>query len=137
MKAMKTTLIIFFLGIQSSYSENREEPIEGFADTVQWVITDERVWRIRTYAVDQDVHVHLVAKEIDPSIDYVTLAQANVEKHYGDVLNGKVILHSDKGVPGIEAHLVRHGLGAHLNMGQNGMLFWSPEGTDYRTRSHP
>lgn len=134
---MKTTLIIFLLGIQSSYAENSEEPVEGFADTIQWVVTDERVWRIRTYAMDQDVHVHLVAKEIDPSIDYVTLAQENVEKHYGDVLEGKVILQSDNGVPEIEAGLVRHGLDAHLNVGASGMLFWSPEGTDYRTRSHP
>ena len=133
---MKTTLVIFFLGIQSSYAENREESVEGFADTIQWVITEERVWRIRTYAVDQDVHVYLIAKEIDPSVDYVSLAQQNTEKHYGDVYEQMLILQSATGAPGIEAGLVRHRMDAHLNIGANGLLFWSPKGTDYRTRSH-
>lgn len=134
---MKTTLIIFFLGIQSSYSENKEERVEGFGDTVQWVISEDQVWRVRTYSIDEDVHLHLVASKRDPAVDYVALAHSNTEKHYGDVLESELTLESNDGPSGIEAGLTVNGLDAHLNIAPNGAFFWSPIGTSYSTKSQP
>lgn len=134
---MKTTLIIFFLGIQSSYSDNREEQVAGFGDTVQWLITEDQVWRVRTYALDEDVHVHLVASKRDPALDYVALAHSNTETHYGDVLEREVTLHSNEGASGIVANLTENGLDAHLNKAASGLFFWSPIGSRYSTKSQP
>lgn len=134
---MKTTLIIFFLGVQSSYSDNKEELVEGFGDTVQWVIAEDQVWRVRTYSMDEDVHVHLVASERDPAVDYAALARSNTEKHYGDVLEREMTLQSNDGPSGIEAGLIANGLDAHLNIAPSGVFFWSPIGTTYSTKSQP
>jgi hypothetical protein len=134
---MKTTLIIFFLGIQSSYSDNREERVEGFGDTVQWLIAEDQVWRVRTYALDEDVHVYLVASKRDLAVDYVALAHSNTEKHYGDVLEREVTLYSNDGTSGIEAGLTENGLDAHLNKAPSGLFFWSPIGTKYSAKSQP
>lgn len=55
---MKTVLVIFFLSVQSSYSGNTEIAAtpESF-DTVQFYESNGSVWRIKTYAQDEDVHL--------------------------------------------------------------------------------
>ena len=54
---MNSTLVIFFLSVQSSYTSNTEAPAtEGAFDTVQFYGGESGCWRIKTYATDQDVH---------------------------------------------------------------------------------
>lgn len=54
---MNSTLVIFFLSVQSSYAENTEaDATEDAFDTVQFYESERGSWRIKTYAVDQDVH---------------------------------------------------------------------------------
>jgi hypothetical protein len=72
---MKATLVIFFLTVQSSYSDNSEEAAtEQAFDTVQFFQSENSGWRIRTYARDQDVHVWSLGKQV---VDIVALARTN------------------------------------------------------------
>ena len=56
--ATKGTLIIGVLTVESSYAQNSERPSRGVPDTVQFWIDPGGAWRIRTYAIDHDIHPH-------------------------------------------------------------------------------
>ena len=132
---MNARLIIFILTAQSSYSANTEEPATSEAfDTVQFFESDSGAWRIKTYATDQDVHVWSLGNEVE---DIVALARSNTEKHYGDVLAGSYILKSETGIDGLRKELTERGLSTHLEISDSGFVFWTPEGTRYRTKSQP
>lgn len=78
---MRGTLLLAVLNIQSSYSRNIEESFDGSSgvpDTLQWWITPESAWRIKTYALDHDIHTHSVAAQPD----FIELARSNNRKHY-------------------------------------------------------
>lgn len=51
-------LIVGLLIIQSSFIENYEKEAENVPDTVQFWLTNESAWRIRTYAPDHDIHIY-------------------------------------------------------------------------------
>ena len=93
---MKTVLVIFFLSVQSSYSDNTESPATDEAfDTVQFFASDGVSWRIKTYATDQDVHIWSLGPDVS---DIVALARANTEKHYGDVLTEGYVIETEHGL---------------------------------------
>jgi hypothetical protein len=132
---MKIVLVIFFLSIQSSYSQDTEvAATEQAFDTVQFLATDSGAWRIRTYASDEDVHVWSIGASTN---DVVELARSNTEKHFGDVLSKRYILESDDGIEGLRLELKERGLPNNLEQSKSGFLFWAPEGTNYRSKSTP
>ena len=132
---MNARLVIFFLTVQSSYSSNMEEPATDDAfDTVQFFESDTASWRIKTYAMDQDVHVWALGNNVE---DIVSLARSNTEKHYGDVLSEGYILESASGIDGLCRELADRGLSTHLEISDAGFVFWAPEGTRYSTKSKP
>ena len=96
-------------------------------------ITAMICWRIKTYAMDRDVHAWNIGK-VD---DLVALARANTERHYGDVLTEGYILKSESGLDGIRTELAERGLDPHLEVATAGVAFWAPEGTTYRSKSRP
>src|SRR6185369_9687356 len=126
---MKAVHVIFFLAVRSSYSRNVEvEATETEFDTVQFHCGGGDCWRVKTYAMDQDVHAWNIGKVED----LVALAHANTEKHYGDSLTEGYILKSDSGLDGIRSELVDRGLDDHLEVSNQGFAFWVPAGTTYR-----
>ena len=133
---MNATLVIFFLTVQSSYSADAESAAtDDIFDTVQFYESEAAgAWRIKTYATDQDVHVWSIGKNIE---DIVALARSNTEKHYGDVLGEGYILKSTTGLEGLRNELASRGLSTHLEVSDAGFLFWTPEGTHYRSKSRP
>ena len=133
---MNATLVIFFLTMQSSYSADTESPAtEEAFDTVQFYQSDTSGgWRIKTYATDEDVHVWSLGKSVE---DIVSLARSNTEKHYGDVLAEGYILTSTTGIDGLRQELAARGLSTHLEVSDSGFVFWTPEGTQYRSKSKP
>lgn len=133
---MTTQLIVFRLAIRSSYAADTEEPAtETEFDTIQFFAAGGAAWRIRTYAADQDVHIWtLDAEQIG---DLVGIAVGDTEASYGDVLEEAYVLNSDIGLDGLRARLVERGLPAHLKETAFGAAFWTPPGTDYKTRSRP
>jgi hypothetical protein len=85
---MQGTLVLTILSIRSSYLREMEEPLGDMlfpADTIQWWIAPRGSWRIRTYAVDHDIHVYSVGN----ADNLRELALENARKHYGDVIQSQ------------------------------------------------
>lgn len=132
---MKTFLVMYFLSVQSSYSDNSEmEATEEAFDTVQFYASQGVTWRIRTYAKDQDVHIWSLGPDVP---DVVTMARTHTEKHYGDVLTEAYVVETDGGLEGVRRELKKRGLEPNLESPPSGAVFWAPEGTKYRTKSAP
>ncbi|TJZ73525.1 hypothetical protein [Chitiniphilus eburneus] len=131
---MAVRLLVFKLAVSSSYAENIEYEAEGDDfDTVQWWLGADEAWRVRTYAVDHDIHVHHVAQPLAE-----TLARQNTEKHYGDVL-GETLAFDLAGVDdaaGIARIATQ--LGGRFDVAGNGHYgFWNPTAADYSTKTQP
>jgi len=132
---METTLIIFVLSIQSSYLNNSEMPAtENKADTIQFFITPETAWRIKTFATDEDVHVHSIGT---PKQDIVSIVTASTERTYGDVIAHRYVLSSSNGIIGLRGELKRAGLGESMEVSQKGFVFSVPECTNYKSKPTP
>lgn len=132
---MKTVLVIFFLAVQSSYLENSEvEATNESFDTVQFYAADGNNWRVKTFALDQDVHIWKLGGDVP---DLVALARMNTEKHYADVLTEGYIIETDAGLEGVRKELAERGLSTDLEITASGAVFWVPGGSNYATRSSP
>jgi hypothetical protein len=89
---MQGTLVLAILTVKSSYAQNIELPLEGDADvpdTLQWWIASTGARRIRTYAIDHDIHTYQV--DGNPN-DLLTLAIEGNRKRYGDVLKAEHVV---------------------------------------------
>jgi hypothetical protein len=133
---MDCVLVVFRLNIQSSYQEDTEaEADEETFDTVQFFIAPDTAWRIRTFSVDDDVHVYSLGEAGPDTLETVT---ASTERTYEDVIADKHVFSSTDGVEGIKKSLADQGWSATIKESkQHGFVFWVPEGSDYRTRSTP
>ena len=62
---METTyiLVLAILSIQSSYLEDKEIPAERIPDTVQFWYSPGITWRVKTYAIDHDIHIGSVRRD--------------------------------------------------------------------------
>ena len=135
---MRGTLLMAILTTKSSYIQEIEEPVDGpsdVPDTLQWWIAPEVTWRIRTYALDHDIHTH----EIRGLADALRVARANNEKNYGDVIS---VQHqfdfadcTDKSET--DAALAAAGLEQRLEIAADRFAFWKPDDARYRTQSAP
>lgn len=54
------TLIVFRLSFESSYAQDFERAGGKRFDTVQWWIGKAGAWRVKTYAIDSDIHPHRI-----------------------------------------------------------------------------
>ncbi|HEY6640565.1 hypothetical protein [Povalibacter sp.] len=133
---MQSVLVVYVLSIQSSYAEDSEAPADDDTfDTVQFFIGPESAWRIRTFSVDEDVHVYSLGPTQPETLDKVC---DSTEKTYGDVVAAKHVFSSDEGIDGLKKELATSVLGASVKESkQHGFCFWVPEGSDYQTRSTP
>ena len=135
---MRGTLLLAILATKSSYIQEIEEPIDGpsdIPDTLQWWITPEVTWRVRTYALDHDIHTH----EMRGLADAIRLARANNEKNYGDII---AVQHqfdftdcTDKRET--DAAFSAAGLEPRLEIAAGRFAFWKPDDSEYRTQSTP
>lgn len=133
---MATILLVSELRIASSYAENREVDAVDARDTVQFLLVGNDAWRVKTYALDLDVHVwRLGAMD---RVQFEALAQSNTAKHYGDVLERTFMLEAADGVAGLSASLQRSGEPGALEVFPDGeAAFWVPAADLYETRSTP
>ena len=131
-------LVIFVLGIQSSYADNVECPAVGTAhDTVQFLLVAGHAWRIKTFAVDHDVHVWRIGSSMDAR-QLEALARQNTHDNYGDVIEKVIVVHAGDSLTSLEPRLVEAGLPPYLEIAPNGdFAFWKPDASDYATRSQP
>ncbi len=115
--------------------QNVETDAAGFnADTVQFIIEPNQTWRIRTFAIDQDVHVHSLGS---PSESIESRVIESTERTYGDVIAKKYVLRSKTGIEGLRAELKNVNLNQDLEVSKSGFAFWVPENTKYNSKSQP
>lgn len=130
------TLILFLLGIESSYIENVEYDAEGEGDTVQFVLIGDEAWRIKTYAMDHDVHIWNIGKM--DALELKKIAIENTEKNYGDVIKRRVEVTCQNGIEELKRKLEERGLQTYLEIPKsNAYLFWVSEPDRYETKSKP
>jgi hypothetical protein len=131
-------LVVGQLSVQSSYAQNSESPADAARfDTVQWWLGPRRVWRIRTFAVDDDIHMHAVQGVPGAVLE---VARASTRRNYADVLvRDAVIRIADYR----DASAVSAQLRSELGMGELEvaeeleLAFWNPTGARYQTKSQP
>jgi hypothetical protein len=88
-------LVVALLTVRSSYLENTEEPHEGVPDTVEFWFTPDDDWRIKTFAIDHDIHVYQIrSKGSERKVDS-EFAVANIHKNYGDVVDRIAVVDVD------------------------------------------
>ncbi|HET9985566.1 MAG TPA: hypothetical protein VFQ38_18335, partial [Longimicrobiales bacterium] len=125
-------LVVGLLTVCSSYAAEREEAADGRPDTIQWYLGPTESWRVRTYALDHDIHVH---RTDDMPADPVAFVRAHVEKHYGDVLDRLVVLElpADTTPDSARAILAAAGLPGVLEVARAGFAFVNPDAGTYRS----
>lgn len=135
---MDGTLLLAILSIRSSYARNIEETLgEGdVPDTLQWWISPLASWRIRTYAIDHDIHTHTLS---GPHSNLLELARAQTLKHYGDIIIAQHEIEfadcTDQEL--VESALRKAGLTPHLEVAPGRFAFWKPDDARYHSQSVP
>jgi len=134
---MRGTLVLAILSIRSSYSQEVEFALEGdeVPDTLQWWFGDYGCWRIRTYAIDHDIHAYEVADSPRTNLE---LAKENNLKHYGDIIRVQHVIHfGDCTNPEEqEAEFGKIGLVPRIES-YDGFVIWKPDEAEYWTQSRP
>lgn len=130
-------LMVFKLSVQSSYAEDTEHEADAeHFDTVQWWLADEATWRIRTYAIDSDIHLYTMEGNIAEDV-----ARDNTLKNYADITAEYFLvdLPDLADTAAVEAAMHAHGGAAALERARNGAGFaiWNPLGVHFVTRTRP
>jgi hypothetical protein len=136
---MQGTLVPAILTIKGSYSRAIDFPLEGetdVPDTVQWWLGDGGCWRIRTYALDHDIHAYQIGDSPQTTLN---LATENNAKHFGDQIKVQhVIQFLDCAEQAeLRAKFQPIGLVPRLEISVGQFAFWKPDAAVYWTQSTP
>jgi hypothetical protein len=132
-----STLLVFRLTIQSSYAQNAEQVADAdHFDTVQWWLAADHAWRIKTFAMDEDIHCHHIGGSIAESF-----ARESTERNYGDVIatSFSVELNSLANAESIANAMREFGGAEALEVDRNGgkFAFWNPLQVHFSSKSQP
>jgi hypothetical protein len=132
------TLFIFSLTVESSYAKNFERPAGAKFDTLQWWIGSHGAWRIKTYAVDADIHPYRIDTAM-PKDDLRKMVVENSKKHYGDVIRTMNVIEipADASDERIAALLKKEGLRPTFEWVNPGYFLWLPDASKYATKTKP
>lgn len=135
---MQNKLVIFKLSIKSSYNQNIEQPADKVFDTLQFFVHGKDIFRIKTYAVDHDIHIHKVNvgdRTIDETLDFLT---STTKAHYEDAIEKIVTINIKdvKDTKAIKESLKKELKTAHIES-TNDILYWNPDGEPYKNQSNP
>jgi hypothetical protein len=136
---MRGILLLAVLSVKSSYPRELEIALEGaddIPDTLQWWFGEGGCWRIRTYALDHDVHAYQIGNSTQTTLE---LAKKNNQDNYGDVIARQHLIHfADCANQGeLEAEFGRIGLVPRLEVDLGRFAFWKPDDAEYSTKSSP
>jgi len=132
-------LVLVLLNVESSYQQNVERPRGAVPDTVQFWFAPAADWRVKTFAIDHDIHVHQIRSEPNARTFGPDDAIASTRKNYDDVIEKIVIVKfSDPTKQAEVAAVLRaSNLGGTLELGKAGVAFYNPDDGHYRTQSTP
>jgi hypothetical protein len=136
---MQGTLLLTILKVRSSYVDAIELPLVAadlVPDTLQWWVGPATAWRIRTYAIDHDIHVHQLAGHRE---DFIGLAKENNRKHYADIIGTEhsLTFANCQDQAEVEAECRRVGIATRLEVSVGRFAFWKPDDARYSTQSAP
>ena len=132
------TLVLAILTTESSYAQEIERPATTVPDTIQFWLALDSQWRIRTYAVDHDIHVYTAGSRPDGSRLTAKEAADHIAKHYANITAKTVTLESHPGDKvEVRRVLTEKVLTGVLEVGKNGVAFYNPDKGKYRTSSKP
>lgn len=136
---MRGILVLAVLTIKSSYSQNVELAVSeanDVPDTVQWWLGGGGCWRLRTYAIDHDIHSYQIGNSSQTTLE---LAQTNNQKNFGDIIRAHHVIHFvDCADPSeLAAEFGRIGLCPRLEISPGRFAFWKPDDAVYSTKSRP
>jgi hypothetical protein len=131
----RRTLIVAILDVRSSHLEGRREPAERKTpDTVQWWVGPDLTWKIRTFAIDHDLHLHNVR---GGDADYF---MGHTQREFDGLIRGIYKLdfvdYTDEAAR--KKVLREAGLRPDLEIAdEHGFAFWNPDRGTYKTKSYP
>ena len=130
------TLVLGILTIESSYAKNTERSACGASDTLQFWLSPDKAWRIKTFATDHDIHAHSLGNLGRRPTE---LAREHIKKHYGDVLASIVVLDFPDltDTHAVQRVLTQHKLKGHLEVAKMGFAFWNPDDGQYESKTTP
>lgn len=133
---MNGTLLVAILSVRSSYLRNVEGPVTAndAPDTVQWWLGSGGTWRIKTFALDHDIHTHAASHSLT-----VDQARDNTRRQYGDVIQQLAqvpITNVDDEVATVGA-LEKAGLAPIFEVASDHFMFWKPDRARYFSQSAP
>jgi len=133
------TLILAVLTVESSYLQEIERPTKNVPDTVQFWFAPDSQWRIKTFAIDHDIHVYRIGAQGSKARLTTESATNNIKKSYGDVTASVFVLEfpDPENKTEVERILKEHKLKGRLEAVKDGYYFYNPDGGDYRTKSKP
>ena len=133
------TLILAILTVESSYLQEIEQPAKTVPDTVQFWFAPDSQWRIKTFAIDHDIHVHRIGVADSTARLTTEFAQNNIKKTYGDVTASILVLElSDpKNETEVQRIFSEHKLTGKLESAKDGYYFYNPDSGEYHTKSKP
>jgi len=136
---MRGVLVLAVLTIKSSYSQNVELAVsdaDDVPDTVQWWLGSGGCWRLRTYAIDHDIHSYKIGNSSQTTLE---LAQTNNQENFGDIIKAHhVIRFVDCADPSeLAAEFGRIGLCPRLEISPGRFAFWKPDDAVYSSKSTP
>jgi len=136
---MRGILVLAVLTIKSSYSQNVELAVadaDDVPDTVQWWLGGGGCWRLRTYAIDHDIHSYKIGNSSQTMLE---LAQVNNQKNFGDIIKAHHVIHfvDCAAQSEVAAEFGRIGLCPRLEISPGRFAFWKPDEAVYSTKSKP
>ena len=136
---MRGILLLAILSIKGSYSRELEVPLDGpgdTPDTLQWWFGASGCWRIRTYALDHDVHASQIGNSPRTTLEF---ARENNQKHYGDIIAMQHAIHfvDCTSQAEVDAEFGRLGLVPRMQFDLSNFVFWKPDEGEYLTKSSP
>jgi hypothetical protein len=136
---MPFTLALALLNTQSSYAKEIEQAVSGVPDTIQFWLSPDSQWRVRTYAMDHDIHVYSLGTAAGKSKVTSDFAVEHIRKHYADVTATLAVLmfNDPTDIKEVERVLAEHHLTGTLEVSNSGVAFYNPDRAKYRTQSTP
>ena len=132
-------LILALLTTESSYKSEIERPALKVEDTVQFWFGAHGPWRIRTYAIDHDIHIYSLGNNGNEPAFSQKQATTHVAKHYAEILKKQYVIKfkNPSDVNEVSQALKSNGLQGTLEVAPSGFAFYNPDGKMYKTQSEP
>lgn len=132
-------LALAILTTESSYKSEIERPATIVADTIQFWISPESSKRIRTYAIDHDIHIYSLGNKEDGSAFKPSDVEEHIKKHYNDVIKKLYVIEfrDPNNSTEVAQALESYNLAGSLEVARTGFAFYNPDRAKYKTQSQP